>query len=216
MCFNAGRNQPHDLFLKQLSVTAAILVPDHQIHHQSLQAPIGVGLHQLAHQFDIGRVANLQQYDWQIAGNCVTPEAGLGAAVFHEDARVAPQRGVGVDDAIGKAHIDLCVGLSGIDLPQHHLTMRPRQFKDAIREPSILVFLDQTQGCVTAFADPRNHIDGYRLLRIEGNLVADGDDRIQHGALTAGERPGVARGTHHSGSGDSAATANELHTISLK
>ena len=58
MCFNAGRNQPHDLFLKQLSVTAAILVPDHQIHHQSLQAPVSVGLHQLAHQFDIGRVAN--------------------------------------------------------------------------------------------------------------------------------------------------------------
>ena len=40
-----------------------------------------MGLHELAHQVDVGRVADLQQHDRQIAGDGVAPEAGLPAAV---------------------------------------------------------------------------------------------------------------------------------------
>ena len=100
--FEARGNQPHDLFLEQLPVTGVIFVPDHQVHRQSLQAPVRVGLHELAHQIDIGRVADLQQHDRQIAGNGVAPEAGLPAAVLDEDARVGAQRGIGVDDGAGQ------------------------------------------------------------------------------------------------------------------
>ena len=71
--FDACGNQPHDLFVEQLPVTGVIFVPDHQVHRQSFQAPVRVGLHELAHQIDIGRVSDLQQHDRQIAGNGVAP-----------------------------------------------------------------------------------------------------------------------------------------------
>ena len=80
--FDARGDQPHDLVLQQLPVTGAIFVPDHQVHRQSLQTPVGVGLHELAHQFDIGRIADLQQHDRQIAGDGIAPQAGLPAAVL--------------------------------------------------------------------------------------------------------------------------------------
>ncbi len=71
--FEARGNQPHDLFVEELPVTGVIFVPDHQVHRQSFQAPVRVGLHELAHQIDIGRVSDLQQHDRQVAGNGVAP-----------------------------------------------------------------------------------------------------------------------------------------------
>ena len=131
-----------------LPVAGVIFVPDHQVHRQSFQAPVSVGLDELAHQIDIGRVSDLQQHDRQIAGNGVAPQTGLSAAVLDEDARVGAQRGIGVDDRAGKASVELRVGLGGIDLPQDHLAMGPRQVEDAIRETPILVFFDQAQAHV--------------------------------------------------------------------
>ena len=85
---NTGRNQTHDLVLQQLPVTAAILVPDHQIHHQPLQPPVRMRLDELAHQFDVFRRADLQQHDRQIAGDGIAPQARLGAAVFQQHAGI--------------------------------------------------------------------------------------------------------------------------------
>ena len=162
--FEACGNQSHDLVVEQLPVTGVIFVPDHQVHRQSFQAPVGVGLDELAHQIDIGRVADLQQHDRQVARNGVAPQAGLPAAVLEENARVGAQRGIGVDDRAGKTPIELRVGLGGIDLPQDHLAMGPRQIEDAIREAPILVFLDQAQGGVAGLADARDDVDRCRLL----------------------------------------------------
>ena len=63
----AHRDQPQDLILQHLAVTGAILVPDHQVHRQSFQTPVGMRLNQLPHQFDIGKVADAQQHDRQVA-----------------------------------------------------------------------------------------------------------------------------------------------------
>ena len=96
--FNACGNEPHDLVMQKLPVTGMIFVPDHQIHCQSFQTPVSVGLDELAHQVDIGRIFNLQQHNRQIAGNGVAPETGLPPVVLDEDARIGAQRGIGVDD----------------------------------------------------------------------------------------------------------------------
>ena len=66
-----------------------------------------MGLNELAHQIDIGWIANLQQYDGQIAGNGVAPKTGLPAAVLNEDARVGSQRIIGVDYRAGQATVEL-------------------------------------------------------------------------------------------------------------
>ena len=210
--FNTRRDQPHDLFLQQLPITAAILVPDHQIHHNSLESPVGVRLHKLANQIDIGEVTDLQQHDRQIAGNCIAPQARLCAPILYQDAGVRTQRRVGVDGRTGKSCIDLRVGFGGIDLAQHHLAMRPCQFKDAIRQPPILVFLDQVQSGIAGFADAGNHIDRCRLFRIECYPVADGDNRIQHRTLTPRECGAIAHGFRRS---DGSPPANELHAVGL-
>ena len=47
-------DQAHDLFLQHLPVAGMILVPDHQVDRQAFQAPVGMRLHQLAHQLDVG------------------------------------------------------------------------------------------------------------------------------------------------------------------
>ena len=189
-----------------------IFVPDHQVDRQSFQAPVRVGLHELAHQIDIGRVSDPQQHDRQIAGNGVAPQAGLPAAVLDEDARVGAQRGIGVDDGAGQASIELRVGLGGIELPQDHLAMRPRQVEDAIRQTPILVFLDQAQARVAGFADAGDDIHRRRFFRIERDPVADRDNRIEHGPLAARER---RRTAHRLRIGDGVSPADEPHAVGL-
>ena len=210
--FEARRDQAQDLVLQHLPVTGAVLVPDHQVHRQSLQAPVGVGLDELAHQLDIGQVADAQQHDRQVAGNGVAPQAGLPAPVAHEHAAVGAQRGMGVDDRAGQASVELRVGLAGVDLAQHHLGVGPGQFEDAVGEAPILVFLDQAQGRVAAVADAVDQVDVGRLLRLEGDPAADRHDRIQHRALAAGQRPGIV---HRLGRGDAAAAADEARAVGL-
>jgi len=70
-----------------------------------------MGLYELAHQIDIGRIFNLQQHDGQIAGNGVAPKTGLPAAVLDEDARVGSERCIGVDYRARQATVELGVGL---------------------------------------------------------------------------------------------------------
>ncbi len=82
MRIGARRDQPQDLILELLAVTGAILVPDHQIHGQSLQAPIGMRLHQLMHQLDVRRVADLHQHHRHVAGHRMAPEPGLSAPIL--------------------------------------------------------------------------------------------------------------------------------------
>ncbi len=164
---DARGDQSNDLFLQLLPVTGVILVPDHQIHRQPFQAPVGMGLYELAHEIDIGRVANLQQHDRQIAGDGVTPQPGLPTAILDEHGRVGAQSGIHVDDGTGEARIKLRIGLGGIELPQHHLAVSPRQVEDAVRKIAVLVFVDQAQGHVAGVSDAQHDIDRRRLIRIE-------------------------------------------------
>ena len=165
--FDTGRDEPDDLFLKLLPIAVAILVPDHQIHRQPLEAPVGVRLHELAHEFDMGGVGNLQQHDRQVTGDCVAPEAGLPATVFDQDARGRAQRCVGVNDRAGEAAVELRIGFGGVELPEHHLAVRPGQLEHAIREPGILVFVDEMQHGIPRLGGARNHVDGRRRAGLD-------------------------------------------------
>ena len=151
--FDTRSDQPHDLLLESLPVYVVMFVPDHEINSQSLETPIGVRLHELAHEVDVADIGNLQQYDRQVAGNRVSPEPGLPAAVPDENARGRAQRRVGVNHRAGEAAVELRVRLGGIELPQHHLAVCPGQLEDAIGETMILIFVDQTQRRIASVAD---------------------------------------------------------------
>ena len=75
--FDAGGDQPDDLLLQPLPIAVVILVPDHEIDGEALEPPVGVRLHELAHQLDIGGIGDLQQHDRQIAGDGVAPQARI-------------------------------------------------------------------------------------------------------------------------------------------
>ena len=143
-------------------------------------------------------------------------------AVLDEDARVGSKRCIGVDDRTGKAPIELRIGLRGIELAQQHLAMSPCQIKDAIRETPILVFFHQAQGCITGFTDAGDHVYRCRFFRIERYPGADGDNRIEHGALAAREQTdsvskteSVRTPAHRLWIGGGVAAADELHAIGL-
>jgi hypothetical protein len=44
-----------------------ILVPDHEVDRQPFQAPVRVGLHELAHELDARRVPDPRKHDRQVA-----------------------------------------------------------------------------------------------------------------------------------------------------
>ncbi len=54
--FDAGGDQPDDLLLQPLPIDVVIFVPDHQIDGQPLEAPVGMRLHELAHQLDVAGI----------------------------------------------------------------------------------------------------------------------------------------------------------------
>jgi hypothetical protein len=113
---DARRHQAQDLLLERLAVSGTVLVPDHQIHGQALQSPVGVGLDEPVRQLDVGAVADAQQHDGQVSGDGKAPEAGLPAAVLQEHAGVGAQRAVRVDDGAGEPPVELRVRVGGVDL----------------------------------------------------------------------------------------------------
>src|SRR3954468_12045639 len=50
MRLHTHSNEAHDLFLQHLTVAGAIFVPDHEVDCESLKPPIGMRLHELAHE----------------------------------------------------------------------------------------------------------------------------------------------------------------------
>ena len=118
-----------------------VFIPYHQVDGQPLQAPVRVGLKELADQFQIRRIRNLKQHDWKIAGNRIAPQTRLAALVLQNDRGFGAERRIGIDDGPGQASIELRVRFGGVDLPQGHLIVRPCQIEDAVGEAAILVFL---------------------------------------------------------------------------
>ena len=209
---DAGRDEADDLILEHLPVAGAILVPDHEVHRQPLQAPVGVGLHELAHQLDVGRVADLQQHDRQVAGHRVAPQPGLPAPVPGDDGRVGAQRRVRVDDGAGQAAVELRVRLAGVQLPQHDLGVCRGQREHAIGETPVLVLAHERQAGGARLGHARDDVDRDRLVRLEHVAAADRDDRIEHRTLAARERPGLA---HRARVGGRPPAAEEAQPVGL-
>ena len=79
------------------------------------------------------------------------------------------------------------VGLRRIDLPTHHLAVRPGQIEHAIGKPAVAIFVDQAHTVVALIGDPDHLVDLRGLPGIQGDAAADRDDRIQHRALAIGQ-----------------------------
>ncbi len=200
--------------MQLLTVAGVILVPDHQVYRQALQPTVGVSLYELARQIYIRRIADLQQHDRQVAGNGVTPQTGLPTGIPEEDAGFGAKRGVRVDHRPGQPSIEFRVSLAGIDLPQHYLPMCPGQIENPIREAPVLVFFDKAEAGIAGLAYARNNIYGCRFSRIDRQPIPNRDNRVEHGALAAGERASQSRRrAHRLRIGYRIAPADEAHAV---
>src|SRR6266852_5848578 len=83
---DTARDQSHDLIVQQLPVSRMVLVPDHQVDRETLQTPVRMRLNHLPNQIDVGRIADLQQNNGQIAGDGISPEARLPALIVAQNA----------------------------------------------------------------------------------------------------------------------------------
>ena len=153
--FDAGGDQSHDLVLQHLPVAAAILVPDDEIDRQALQPPVRVRLDQPPHEVDVVGVADLQQHDRQVARDRVAPQAGLTAPVAHQHAALGPQRRIGIDHGARQPRVELRVGLGGVDLPQRHEAVRPREVEHAVRQVAVLVLADEGERAIARVGHAR-------------------------------------------------------------
>ena len=212
MRLHAGRDQAHDLFLQALAVDVALLVPDHQVHRQALQAPPGMRLHQLAHQLDVVGAGDLHQHDRQVTRDRVAPQARLAAPVAQQHAGLGAQAGLGIDHRAGQARVELRVGLAGVQLAQHHLRVRPGQLEHAVGEASVLVLLGQRDAGGAAIAHADDDVDHHRLVGRQRDAAAAGRDRIEHRAGAVGER---ARKVERGRRAEVVAAADEAGAVGL-
>ena len=170
-------------------------------------------LNELAREFNMGGIGNLQQHDRQVTRDRVAPQARLSATIRDQNTRGCAQRRVGVNHRAREASVKLCIGFARVQLPQHHLAMRPRQFEHTIRETAILVFVDETQHGIPRLAGTRNHVDRRRGARIDDHSMTNRHDRIQYGARGVGQR---SRISHRKRRGERTATADEAHPVRLE
>ena len=105
------------------------------------------------------RVSDLQQHDRQVAGDGVAPQSRLPAPVAQENAGLRAQRRIGEDHGARKARVELRIRLGGIDLPQRHAAVRPREIEDAVRQMPVLVFADEAQRGVARLGHAEGHVD---------------------------------------------------------
>ncbi|KAF5056940.1 hypothetical protein DSECCO2_362120 [anaerobic digester metagenome] len=215
--FDPGGDESHDLVVQYLPIPGLILVPDDQVDLEPFEPPVGVGLHELADQLDVGDVLDLEQHDGQIPGNRMAPEPGLSPSVLDENARLGPERRIGVDDRSRKPAVELCVGLGRVELPQEHLAVCPGQVEDSVRDAAVLVFFDQAQGLFPCFAHAGDDVQRDGLFWLQDDAAADGHDRVEDGAFSAPERAGeiLALPAHGQRVGHGVFASDELHAVRL-
>ena len=117
-----------------------------------------MGLLKLTGQFNVGMIADLQENNGQITGNGIPPQTRLSPMIFDNDLRICPKRFIGKDYRTGQTSVKLGISLSGIDLPQSKLAVRPGQIENTVGQTAIAVFLNQGQGPGAGIRHAGNHI----------------------------------------------------------
>ena len=187
--FAAAGDQPHDLVVQLLAVSRLVLGPDHEVHDQPFQAPVRTRAEQLADEVDVRQVADLQQHDRQVARDRITPQPGLAAAVLQDHRRIGAHGGVGEHDRTRQALVVLGFRFRDAELLQRHLVVRPRQVEDAVGDAPVLVALGQVLDALARVGRARDEVDGRGVVGLEHDALPDRDDRVEHRAFAAGERP---------------------------
>ena len=81
-----------------------MLVQDHDVRAQALEAPVLLGLQDLAHQRQVVLLHHAHEQDRQVARDAVRPEPGLAERVARAELRAsARSERVGVEHARGQA-----------------------------------------------------------------------------------------------------------------
>ena len=196
-----------------LTVSRAVLVPDHQVDGESTQAPVRRCTDEVAGDLEPREVTNAQQHDGQVARHRLPPEPGLPPRIGGDLRRLRPQREVGIED--GGRHVleQLSIRESRIGLAQPHLAMRPRQVEHAIGKVPVAILVDEAHATLAGVGDAGHEVERRCLVRFERDAYTNGDDRIEHRAFAA-RQDIVARCQRH-GLRRGAAATDEACAVGL-
>ncbi|MNM60736.1 hypothetical protein D3C81_720260 [compost metagenome] len=86
-----------------------------------------------------------------------------------------------------QALVQCRLSLAGVDLPAHHLAVRPRQVEDAVGQASVTVFVHQHLATGAVGADAIDHVQLHGLLGLKHHADADRYDRVEHRTVGAGK-----------------------------
>jgi hypothetical protein len=122
---------------------AAVLVDDHEVDGQALQAPVLVRAQQLAHLREVGDVVDAQQHDRQVARDRVGPQARLRSRPARDRARRRAEAGVGVQERRREAlEVRRLLG-ADVEEAELDLGLGPRERLGAVEGAAVVVLVDR-------------------------------------------------------------------------
>ena len=212
MRLDAGGDEAEDLLLQPLAVDVALLVPDHQVDRQALQAPPGVGLHHLPDEVDARRFTDPQQHDRQVARDGVAPQPRLAAPVAQQRRGIGAQRRLRVDHRAGQSRVELRVGLAGVDLAQDDLAVRPGEVEHAVGQPPVDVLVRQRQAGLARVGHAVDDVDDRGLRGLQRDHAPRRSHRVEHRPRAARQGAGLAQRLRRV---QAAAAADEARAVGL-
>ena len=207
--------RPHQCLqrvVQVLGIRRPVLVEDHQIDIEHLQAPVLVGPQQLSDDVEVFRLVDSHEHDRQVTGDAVRPQARCPAVVAFQQGGRRPQRRVRVEDPVRQSLEQ--VRLVGVDAEvlQLDLCLRPRQDRGALVDGGLAVLVGEVQCVRPRCGDAGRERRVDRGARSQADPVPQTEDRVQHGADGVRQRPPVD--DRHGGS-DGMIPAEESSAIRL-
>jgi hypothetical protein len=130
-----------------------MIVENHEVDRESLVMKILMAAQNFPDHWQILKAVNPHKQDWQVAADCVWPQARLGLGVQRQDVRPRSQRGIGINNPRSKTLKQ--VGLFSIETEMAHLDLGlgPSQPRLTLEDARIVILVSQHGRLFTGFSD---------------------------------------------------------------
>src|SRR6185436_3976682 len=173
--------------LNVLDVGRPLLVDDHEIHGELLQAPVLVRAQQLAHDLLVPGIVDPNDHDRDVARYAVWPEDGAASGSPDQELRRLPQRRIEIEDAVGETLEEMRLVVRDAEVMELHLGSRAGEGHDALEGRRVAKLVREIEDDLTRRRHQRGEGDAGTGARLEADARPHAEDRIEHRARRIGE-----------------------------
>ena len=153
--------------MEVVGIGGAVLVDDHEIDVEQLEAPILVSSQQLPNDVDVVELVDPNQHDRQVAGDAVRPEPGRSPLVAGEHVGRRSQRRVGVEDPVGETLEELRFGGVDTEVVELDLGVRPGEDPGTLEGARSPVLVGEVEHVLTRLGHDSGEDRVHRLARFD-------------------------------------------------